>query len=91
MLAGVAASESSATSSPHTAEVGEVPGGKLVLSQTNLMPVVAVHVSGVLGKETGAAGSFRAGNLGLMCASIARAFSSALPHSRQVILRRYNA
>lgn len=44
-------------------------------------------VLGVAGRDGGAAGSLRAGSLGLMLSSFARAFSRALPHSRHVFLQ----
>lgn len=55
---------------------------------TNLPAVEQLRpVVGVAGRDGGAAGSLRAGSLGLMLSSFARAFSRALPHSKQVFLQ----
>jgi len=51
-----------------------------------LAGTVTLRIVGVAESEGGAAGSLRAGSLDVRLASIARAFSSALPHSRQVLL-----
>jgi len=58
----------------------------LLLLVDVLAGTVTLRIVGVAESEGGAAGSLRAGSLDVMLASIVRAFSSALPHSRQVLL-----
>jgi len=69
----------------------EIPELTRLSSPKNVLPgVVVVQIVGVEGREGGAAGSLRAGSLGFRLASMALAFSNALPHSRHVFLHTAN-